>query len=323
MKLETEVDEPSAADGVLSWDLVGAFLAVAKTGSLSGGSRALGVAQPTVRRQIERLEEVLGVALFTRSPTGLAPTEAALAALPYAESMSGVADALVRSVSGSSTGDEGTVRISASEVLGVEVLPAILSDLLDAHPRLSIELSATNANEDILRRDADVAVRMAQPTQGALVVKRVAAIEIGLFASEAYVKRRGLPRSVAELSKGHALIGRDRDASFFAAIAAAGIGVKRRGFAFRTDSDPAQVSAIRAGLGIGICQSPLARRSGLVRVVPKVRFELPVWIVTHEDLRASRRVALVFDHLARALEAYATSTRAATPRKAPARSRSR
>src|SRR5207249_3235016 len=120
------MSSPPADSFSLSWDLLGSFLAVMRTGSLSGASRALGVAQPTVRRQIEKLEEVLGVVLFTRSPTGLLATEMALAMLPYAESMAGSADALVRSVSAPSSGEQGTVRVTCSEVLGVEVLPRVL-----------------------------------------------------------------------------------------------------------------------------------------------------------------------------------------------------
>ena len=300
---------------VLPWDLLGAFLAVMRTGSLSGAARALGVAQPTVRRQIEKLEEVLGVVLFTRSPTGLVATETALATLPYAESMAGAADALVRSVSAPSGAEEGTVRVTCSEVLGLEVLPAMLAELHRAHPRLQIELSSTNANEDLLRRDADDAVRMAQPTQSALVAKRIGTIEVGLFASEAYLSEHAAPRTVSELTRGHSLIGRDRDTSFFTALAAAGLRIRRQDFALRTDSDVAQLAAVRAGYGIGLCQVALAARSpGLQRVLPKMGFGLPTWVVTHEDLRSSRRVSLVFEHLVTSLTAYAANRRAGLAR---------
>src|ERR1019366_1655702 len=182
----------------------------------------LGVAQPTVRRQIEKLEEVLGAVLFTRSQTGLTPTETAATTLPYAESMASVAEALVRSASAASGAEQGTVRVTCSEVVGVEVLPPILADLRRAHPQLQIELSLSNANEDLLRRDADVAVRMAQPTQSALVAKRAGTVKLGLFASEAYLADHATPRSPADLSRGHSLVGKDRDTSFFAALAAAG-----------------------------------------------------------------------------------------------------
>lgn len=290
----------------LSWDLLGAFLAVMRTGSLSGASRTLAVAQPTVRRQIAELEGVLGAVLFTRSQTGLAPTEAAVATLPYAESMAAVAEALVRSVSAPTDTDRGTVRVACSEVVGVEVLPPMVADLRRTHPQLQIELSVSNASADLLRRDADVAVRMVQPTQSALVALRVGTVKLALFASEAYLADHAVPRSPADLLRGHALIGKDRDTSFFAALAGAGISLKRKDFALRTDSDVAYLAAIRAGIGVGICQVPLADGPPrLRRVLPKLAFDLPIWVVTHEDLRASRRVSLVFEHLVRSLTAYA------------------
>jgi DNA-binding transcriptional LysR family regulator len=187
-------------------------------------------------------------------------------------------------------------------------LPAMLAVLHRAHPRLQIELSPTNANEDLLRRDADVAVRMAPPAQSALVAKRVGTIDVGFFASEAYLADHPAPRSAADLSRGHALIGRDRDATFFASLAEAGIPLRRKDFALRTDSDAAQLAAIRAGFGIGVCQVALAARPPrLRRVLPRLGFGLPTWVVTHEDLRSSRRVSLVFEHLVTSLTAYTSS----------------
>lgn len=294
----------------LSWDLVSAFLAVMQTGSLSAAARDLGVAQPTVRRQIEQLEAVLGGVLFTRSQAGLAPTDVAVAALPYAESMAGVAEALVRSASAPSSAERGTVRVTCSEIVGVEVLPPILAVLARAHPQLQIELSLSNANEDLLRREADVAVRMAQPTQSALVAKRIGVVKLGTFASEAYLADHPAPRSIEDLARGHGLVGNDRNAAFFAALAASGLPLKRKDFSFRSDSDAACLAAIRAGLGIGFAQLPFAAGPPrLQRVLPKLSFELPVWVVTHENLRASRRVSLVFDHLVQALTAYVRSAR--------------
>jgi DNA-binding transcriptional LysR family regulator len=281
-----------------------------RTGSLSGASRSLGVAQPTVRHQIEKLEEVLGVVLFTRSQTGLVPTEAAHASLPYAESMAAVAESLVRSVSAPVDAALGTVRVTCSEVVGAEVLPPMLAELRRAYPKLQIELSLTNANEDLLRREADVAVRMAQPTQSALIAKRVGVVKLGVFASEAYLADHAAPRVSGDLLRGHALVGKDRDTSFFAALAAVGLPLKRKDFALRTDSDAAYLAAMRAGVGIGMCQLPLAAGSPpLRRLLPQIAVDLPVWVVTHEDLRASRRVSIVFEHLVASLTQYVRSAR--------------
>lgn len=290
-----------------SWDLYGAFLAVMHEGSLSAAARSLGVAQPTVRRQLERLESELGVVLFTRSPNGLTPTELAHSTLPYAESMASMARALVRATSAPEVDERGTVRVGASEVVGAEVLPAILTELLATHPRLQIELALSNKNEDLLRRSVDVAVRMVRPTQDGLLTRRVGKLELGLYASPTYLALRSAPKSLEDLAEGQLLIGADRDASFSEALRQVGFDVAPKLFALRTDNQLAQLAAVRAGLGIGVCQVPLAKRAPpLQRVLPQIGFQLDVWVVTHEDLKGSARVRAVFDHLVRSLTAFLT-----------------
>lgn len=291
-----------------SWDLFGAFLAVMKHRSLSAASRALGVAQPTVRRQIEALEAELAVVLFTRAPNGLVPTDVAHATLPYAEAMSSTARALVRSVSGATAAERGTVRVTASEVVGAEVLPPMLTELRASHPGIQIELVLSNRNDDLLRRDADVAVRMMRPTQGGLVARKLGVVEVGLYATAAYLAAHTTPRTPADLLSGHAIIGSDRDRGIIDALAAIGLRSSARDYTLRTDNHLAQVAAVRAGLGIGACQVGLAHTPvPLVRVLPKIAFPLEMWLAAHEDLRATWRVRTVFDHLATRLEQYATS----------------
>lgn len=291
--------------GEPSWALYGTFLAVMRGGSLSAASRALGLAQPTVRRQVEALEEALGVVLFTRAPNGLVPTEVAHATLPYAEQMAATARAMVRAVSGAPGEDRGTVRVTTSEVVGAEVMPAILAALARAHPHLQIELVLSNRSQDLLRRDADVAVRMVAPTQRALVAKRACTIPLGLFATEGYLAERGAPARLAQLRE-HVLIGGDRERGLIDALGAAGLAMAPRDFTLRTDSDLAALAAVRAGLGIGICQVPLAARPpALRRVLPALGFTLDAWVVMHEDLRSVRRVRTVFAHLVTHLAAYA------------------
>lgn len=286
-----------------SWDLFGAFLAVMKTGSLSGASRQLRVAQPTVRRQIEALEEALGASLFTRAPNGLTPTDVARATLPHAEAIAASAQALVRAASAPAGADRGTVRLTCSEIVGAEVVPPMIASLRAAHPEIQIELVLDDRNQDLLRREADVAIRMAEPTQAGLVRRKAASIEIGLFASPAYLRGRRAPETIAEAVESHALIGPDRSRYALEGLAAAGLRLAPRDFALRTDSDVAQLAAVRAGVGIGVCQLPLAR--GLERVLPRVRFRLDAWVVTHEDLRDVRRVRAVVEHLSAELGRYA------------------
>ncbi|MCA9632710.1 MAG: LysR family transcriptional regulator, partial [Myxococcales bacterium] len=219
-----------------SWDLYGAFLAIMQEGSLSAAARTLGLAQPTVRRQLERLESELDVVLFTRSPNGLKPTELAFSTLPYAESMASMARALVRASSAPEADERGTVRIGASEVVGAEVLPSILTELLASRPRLQVELALSNKNEDLLRRGVDVAVRMVRPTQDGLLARRAGRLELGLFASPTYMALHPTPKRLQDLLTGQFLVGADRDLGFNEGLRQVGLELSSRNFALRTDN---------------------------------------------------------------------------------------
>jgi DNA-binding transcriptional LysR family regulator len=290
------------------WDHYRSFLAVVTTGSLSSAARALGLTQPTVGRHIEALEAALGGgALFTRSPGGLMPTEAALALQPHAEAMALAAEALVRTASGEADAVRGSIRITASEIVGAEVLPEILTDFHEDHPEVAVELVLSNKSEDLLRRGADIAVRMVRPTQDALLAKRIGSLRLGVFAHRRYIQKHGVPEGIGDV--GHAAIGFDRDPSVARAIAELKIPDNRDFFAFRSDSDLAQLAALRAGYGVGVCQLGIARRDpNLVPLLPGVGFTLEMWVVMHEDLKASRRMRLMFDHLVEALSAYVATS---------------
>ncbi|MGO4390422.1 LysR family transcriptional regulator [Variovorax sp. M-6] len=289
----------------LDWESQRAFLAVLREGSLSAAARALGVAQPTVRRRLEALERSIGVALFTRSPSGLSPTDAARELGGHAEVMAAAADAFARAASADTDAANGTVRITASDVVGAEVLPSILAGLRETQPGLVFELSLTNRNEDLLRHEADIAVRMVRPTQAAMVATRVGVVELGLFAKAGYLERHGTPAGLDDLDR-FALIGPDRETADLRALSALGLRLARSKFSCRTDNQLAQLGAIRAGLGIGICQKAIARRDPtLVAVLPEAfSYGLETWVTMHEDLRRVRRVRATFGHLVDALSAH-------------------
>jgi len=289
-----------------TWDHYRSFLAVLQDGSLSRAARSLGLTQPTLARHIEQLEASLGgVALFARSPRGLTPTDAATALAPHAQAMASAAAALVRTASGSAEAIEGTVRITASIVIGSEVLPGVLRELQAKHPRLSFELALSNETSDLLRRDADVAIRMTRPKQASLVAKRVGDVVLGMHAHRDYIKRHGAPKSLEECAN-HTIIGFDRDPLGVEFAKLLRLPVTRDTFAYRTDNDTALLNAIRAGCGVGVCQIGLGRRAGLVRLLPdELAFPLQTWIVMHEDLRSNARMRVVFDHLVEAMNAYA------------------
>jgi DNA-binding transcriptional LysR family regulator len=309
----TPVSAPAAAgseDATAEpgWELYRSFLAVVEDGSLSAAARTLGIAQPTVGRHVDALERTLGCVLFTRSQQGFAPTEAALSLAPYARALRSSAAALLRAAASHGAGVRGTVRISASEVVGVEVLPPMLERLRRRHPALVIELSLSNTLSDLLHSDADIAVRMVRPAQDALVARRIGVIELGLHARRSYLAQHGTPADWAALAA-HSVIGFDRETPFLRSLRSRVGGLRREAFALRSDSDLAQLAMLRAGFGIGVCQVPLARADRrLVRVLPEsFSLELDTWVAMHEDLRGSPRCKAVFDELVAGLGAYVAS----------------
>ncbi len=295
-----------ATENEPTWDLYRSFLEVLRTGSLSAASRALGLTQPTVGRHIALLEKTLqGRPLFTRSRTGLHPTETARELRPHAESMAAAAGALLRAASGGADEMQGAIRLTASEVIGAEVLPQILTEFRARHPGVIIELSLSNQSADLLRRDADIAVRMVRPAQKALVARRVGKTALGLHASRQYVEARGIPRHVADLQH-HALIGFDRQPSVSRGLKLP-IPLTRDLFAYRCDSDLGQLAALRAGFGVGFCQYGVAASSSppLVSLLPdELRVDLDIWIVMHEALRKTARIRMMFDHLVTSFTQY-------------------
>ena len=183
----------------VSWDDQRVFLAVLDEGSLAGAARRMGLSHPTVRARIEALEQALGTVLFTRSVNGLTATDAAQALRDAAQTMAMASELFVRQASAPPGKATGTVRISVSEFMGVEVLPAMLKSVRAHYPQIRIELSLTNVAEDVLAQEVDIAVRTVAPKQAALVARKVASVPIGLFASRDYVERRGGHRNAHRL----------------------------------------------------------------------------------------------------------------------------
>jgi DNA-binding transcriptional LysR family regulator len=290
----------------LSWDLYRTFGAVLGEGSLSGAARRLGITQPSVARHIDALEAGLGVSLFVRTARGLSPTEAALELKPHADLLASTSAALLRTAEGRTGEVRGTVRISASEIVGTLHLPLILTDLRLKYPDLTIELVLSNSADDILQRQADIAIRMFRPTQDALVARSIGAFRLGLHAHPDYLARCGSPRTLDDL-RDHTVIGYDIETPALRAFLQPWPMLQRSAFALRVDSDVAQLAAIRAGYGIGVCQTAVAAMEPkLTRVLPEAfGVDLETWIVMHEDMRTNTRCRVVFDELVERLPAQA------------------
>jgi DNA-binding transcriptional LysR family regulator len=288
-----------------AWDHYRTFLSVLRSGSLSGAARELRLTQPTVGRQIAALEKALGGgALFTRSPGGLLPTRAALDLQPHAEDMATTAATMLRASSGAGA-MKGTVRLSVTDMIGIEVLPPALRAFTARHPGITLELSLSNENVDLLKRNADIAVRMVQPSQQALFAKRVGRVALGLHAHRQYLDRHTVPTRLEDLAH-HVVIGFDRVPAYARNLRIGGQPITREAFNFRCDNDAGQLAALRAGIGIGVCQYGIARRnSDLVPILTR-EFTLTydTWVVMHEDQKKVERVRALFDHLAEAMREY-------------------
>lgn len=288
-----------------SWDFYRTFLSVMKEGSLSAAARELGLTQPTIGRHVDALESLIGFQLFIRSPQGLIPTEAALELKPHADQLAANAAALLRAATGQGKTVRGTVRISASEVIGVEVLPPMLATLNERHPDLVIELSVSDTVEDLLRQEADIAVRMVAPTQNTLVTRRIGGIPLGLHAHVRYLDRHGIPQTLEDL-RNHRTIAFDRETAFVRAMRKRVPLLDIMRPTLKADSNLAQLAMIRAGCGIGVCQVELARRDpNLVRLFPgDFELSLETFVVMHETMKTTPRCRVTFDALVEGLQVY-------------------
>ena len=287
------------------WNLIRSFVAVAEGGSLSEAARRLAASQPTLGRHVAELEQALGVVLFRRGRKGYELTENGAAFLERAMAMRDNADALTRLAVGREERIEGTVRITASEVVATCVLPAMLARLAEAEPGVEIELVASDRVGNLLRRDADIAIRMTDPTQQDIVARKIADLPLVACAARSYLDRCGRPQSDADLVT-HDLVGFDREEDIIRGFASFGITVDRHAFRFRTDSQVALWEAVRAGNGIGFAQRALASREPAVeQVLPGLKLPvLPMWIAMHHDVRHSPRMRRVADFLYGKLKAY-------------------
>ncbi|MBW8468046.1 MAG: LysR family transcriptional regulator [Thiobacillus sp.] len=285
-----------------NWNLVPAFLAAHENGSLLAAARALGSSQPTVGRHISELETQLGTVLFERTGRGLAPTPAGLRLAEAARAMESGALALLSSVGTSRSTLEGTVRISASQPVACVLLPPLLAQMRQTLPGIQVELVASNAVSNLLRREADIALRMVRPVQASLVARRIGQVALSACAHRDYLARRGTPAEPADLLQ-HDLVGNDQVQDIPRGFAALGHDVPRERLVLRTDDLMAYWSAVRAGLGIGFVADYLLRTDPAVqRVLPQLRIPpLPIWLTVHREIRSSARIRAVYDFLAQAV----------------------
>ncbi|MCR8548272.1 LysR family transcriptional regulator [Salipiger sp. P9] len=286
----------------LDWSLVRTYLGVAETGSLSEAARRLGLSQPTVGRQIRQMEAVLDVTLFQRQPRGLTLTETGAALLPHARAIRDSMQALNLAAAGRSERLAGTVRITASVMSAHFHLPPILARIRAREPEIAIDLVPTDQTENLLYREADIAVRMYLPDQLDIVMKHLGDLDMGIYAARSYLDRVGRPETLEALWR-RDMVGLDRSDVMIRAMREMGVPATRDWFATRCDDFVTSYQLVRAGCGAGVLQCNLADRdAGLERLFPELPLPaLPVYLAAHEAMRHTPRIRRVWDLLEQGL----------------------
>lgn len=282
----------------MDWEQMRSFLAVARLGSLSAAARELGVSQPTLTRAIQALEAATRLNLFQRTTQGLNLTEAGQTLVEAATRMSEAADLFARQASGLSAELQGTVRVSANEIVGFYLLPPALAAFRDRHPGVHVEIVISNRASSLSKREADIALRMFRPQQPDLVARRLPDLPLGFFARRDYLERHGAPRHIGDM-KAHSTIGFDEATDFIDGAARLGYTFTRADFPLRTDHMLMQVNLLRAGAGIGATHLGLARRfPELVRILEDIPLPaLEFWCVCHRDVQHNARIRALMKHL--------------------------
>ena len=284
------------------WNRARAFLVTAEEGSLSAAARALGMAQPTLGRQVAALEEELGVALFERTGRGLRLTPTGLDLVEHVRAMGEAAGRVSLAASGHSETLEGPICITASEVYSAFLLPPVIRRLRREHPGIEIEIVASNEMRDLRRREADIAIRNARPDQPDLIGRRLPDDTGTFYAAPSYLEALGNPGTPQDFGAADFLVF-DRREAFLTLLSSMGFELGPRNFPIVAASHLVHLELVRQGCGIGVFPNAIGDGDpGLCRILPDLPpIGIPVWLVAHREVRSNRRVRLVFDMLTEAL----------------------
>lgn len=280
------------------WNLARAFLATVEEGSLSAAARALGLSQPTLGRQVAALEAALNVVLFERIGRSLVLTQSGLDLVDHVRGMQEAASRLALGASGQSQSVAGRVRITATDLMSAHVLPRVLRKVHDVAPMIEIEIVATNDISDLQLREADIAIRHVRPEQPELVAKLVGQASAHIYASPAYLARRGQPMSFREMEQ-HDFVGFGDSDRLIGHLKGIGLTLTRDNLKIGSDNGYVSWELARHGYGIIVMADDVAAEApDMVRLVPDMEpIVFPIWLTVHRELMTSRRIRLVFDFL--------------------------
>lgn len=291
---------------MIQWDDLKYFLAMADQGSLSAAARKLNVSQPTLSRRLTALEESVGAELFSRTRTGLEMTALGEEMRNHARHMQDDVHAIERLVTGHDSSLQGSVIISCVEAIGSLWLVEQLLGFRKQYPGITVDVKVDNAVSDLLRREADIALRMFRPVQNDLICKRTVTMCYGYYAHKDYLAQHGTPKSVSELKNFDFILPHDEILAYTSTEHRKSIGIPK-GAAFRSNSIVALSTAVKAGYGIGAYSCLAAAADpNLVRLFDDyVVFSSDLWLVSHQELRRSARIRAMYDYLGDLLQSHA------------------
>ena len=280
------------------WNRVRAFLVTAEEGSLSAAARALGLSQPTLSRQVDALQQELGIVLFERFGRGLELTPAGADLIAHARRMGEGAMALSIAAHGKSDDIAGLVTLSASDLYAGLLLPPILKRLKAIEPSITLRIVADNEASDLLRREADIAIRNFRPKEPDLVARRLPDAGANFFAASAYLREHGPLATPNDWSR-PSLITPGEAEGFLDVLGKMGLPAVPSSVAYECTSYLAMWEMVRQGLGVGIIDTAIGdREADVARAAPGAPdIPFPVWLTAHRDILTNRRMRRVFDFL--------------------------
>lgn len=284
------------------WNRARAFLVTAEEGSFSAAARALGLSQPTLGRQVAALEEELGVTLFERVGQRLELTATGSDLAEQVRHMNEAADRVALIAAGQSQTVDGVVRLAASQAVSAYLLPPVVEKLREQHPALQVEMVVSNLSSDLRRREADIAVRHYRPEGEDLVARQIKESSgAHLYGTPGYLERIGRPRTPEALAERAQVLGFDESPRLLQALRDGGIPFDDDASPIRTEDHLVQWELCKQGMGLCVMMEEVGDRERRVRRAcadsPPV-VTLPIWLVTHRELRTSRKIRVVFDALA-------------------------
>ncbi|MCG8544084.1 MAG: LysR family transcriptional regulator [Alphaproteobacteria bacterium] len=286
----------------VDWGLYRYFLVVAETGSLTAAARRLGVSQPTVGRQIQALEDAMSARMFDRTSSGYMLTAAGKAVVELAQVIEAQAIAIERRVAGESERLDGRVRISAAEGLATYWLAPRLPQLRQRYPDIEVELIVGTDPLDLMRREADIVLRIGEPRSDDLVGRRMGQVHFGLFAAQSYLAAKGVPENLDAL-RDHVVIESIGKIADLAQVRRVRELTGAASTALFCDNVLTQFAALRAGMGLMALPLYMAQATPTLERLLSEEFDvaLDLWLLVHRDLRPVARIGVVFEFLADAI----------------------